>query len=287
MVVDRSSETRRAQGEPRHVIDDDDLAECPEPPVPDAEEGERCDVKGEPTANSPTFLSPMVDTYLSKDHLMHGMDDQDHASYNTTPPARLLMNSNNSGREPFAYGGIGSHQSNLQSIPQYELSSIYAHGQSLEHQLYQRPDGSVPGTQQRAEFSAHTLRSSHPSAVSQWIATGPPDFCFPTQYQGMPSQAPAMQPVAGEQPIHDDGTYQVHQHDPNQSIQYNIPVFEHETPHPAFSEARGISTHRWSHLAYRPASSNQIPISLLNDISLPSGGGQLYQSRLRELSEFE
>src|SRR5436305_613060 len=41
MVVDRSSDTRRAQGEPKHVIDDDDSVECPEPRCSHVEDDDR------------------------------------------------------------------------------------------------------------------------------------------------------------------------------------------------------------------------------------------------------
>ena len=287
MVVDRSSETRRAQGESKHIIDDDEPVECSEPRCSDTEDGERSDVKAELTPNSSTLSSPIPDTHLDKDQLMHGMDHHARALYDTAPPAPSTMKSNFSGQLPLAYDGIANHHSNLQRIPPYEPSSVYAHGQLLEHQLYQCADGSVSGLYQRADFSAHTLHTSQSPSMSHWPATGPPDFCFPTQYQGMPSQAPAMQSTASEQPVLDESTYQIHQQDPNQAIHYNMPIFKHQPSQPSLSEAREMSTPRWSHLAYRPASSNQTPISHLNDISLSSTSEQLYQARLRDLSDFE
>jgi hypothetical protein len=286
MVVDRSSDTRRAQGESKHVIDDDDPVECLEPRCSDAEDDERADPKGELTPASSALSSPVIDTHLSKDHLMHGMDDQDRMLYDTAPPSRLMMKSNFSGQLPLTYDGLVNHHSNLHSIPPYEPSSVYAHGQALEHQLYQRTNGSVPGLPQRAEFSTHTLHTSQPPSMTHWPVTGPPEFCFPTQYQGMPSQAPTLQSTTSEQSVLDDGAYQVHQQDRNQTIHYNMSIFDHATQ-TGFSEAREMSTPRWSHLAYRPASSNQIPVSHLNDISLPSTSEQMYHARLRELSEFE
>jgi hypothetical protein len=289
MVVDRSSDTRRAQGEAKHVIDDDDddddddPVDFPEPRCSDAEDDERSDLKTELTPTSSALSSPVTDTHLGKDDLMHGMDHQDRLLYDTAPPTRLMMRSNYSGQLPLTYDGMVNHHSNLQSIPPYEPSSVYVHGQALEHQLYQRTDGPVSGLHERAGFSTHTLHTSQSPSLSHWPATGPPDFCYPTQYQGMPSQAPAMQSTTGEQPVLDDGAYQVHQQDHN----YNMPIFDHDPPQQGFSEAREMSTSRWSHLAYRPVSSNQIPISHLNEMSLPSASEQLYQARFRELSDFE
>jgi hypothetical protein len=286
MVVDRSSDTRRAQGESKQVIDDDDPIEGLEPRGSDAEDDERADPKVELTPNSSAISSPAIDTHLNKDHLMHGMDHQDRLLYNTVPPTRLTMKSNYSGQLPLTYSDLVNDHPNLQSIPPYETSSVYAHGQALEHQLYQRTNGSVPGLPPRAEFSTHTINSSQSPSMNHWPVTGPPSYCFPTQYQGLPSQAPAMQSTTSEQPVLDDGTYQVHQQDQNQTIHYNMSIFDHPAQ-TGFSEAREMSTPRWSHLAYRPASGNQIPISHVNEISLPSTSEQLYQARLRELSDFE
>jgi hypothetical protein len=287
MVIDRSSDTRRAQGESKHVIDDDDSAECPEPRCADVEDDERPEPKAEPIPTSSALPSPMVDTHQTKDHLMHAMDPQDRMLYDTTPPTRLTTKSNFSGQLPFTYDGlVNNHLSNLQSVPSYEPSSAYAHGQVLEHHTYQRADGSVPGLPQRAGFSTHTLPASSSPSMSHWPANGAPDFCFHTQYQGMPSQAPNMQSTTSEQPVLDTGTYQIHQQDPNHTIHYNMSIFNQATQS-GFAEAREMSTPRWSHLAYRPASNNQMPISHLHDISLPSNAEQLYQARLRELSDFE
>lgn len=286
LVVDRSSETRRAQGESKHVIDDDDSVECPEPHCSEVEDDERSEPKAEATPTSSALSSPVVDTHQGKDHLMHAMEPQDRMLYDTAPPTRLTMKSNYSGQLPLLYDGlVNNHHSNLQSVPSYEPLSVYAHGQALDHHPYHRANGSVSGLPQRADFSTHTLpeSSSPPPSMSHWPANGTPDFCFPTQYQGMPSQAPAMQSTASEQPVLDTGTYQIHHQDPNHAIPYNMSIFDQATQS-GFAEAREMSTPRWGHLAYRPASSNQIPISHLHDI--PSTSEQLYQARLRQLSDF-
>ena len=188
---------------------------------------------------------------------------------------------------PISYDRLANHHSNLQSMPQYVPTSVYAHDQAPEHHLYQRTNESVSGLQQRADFSSNTLLTSQPTPMSHWPVTEPPDFCFPTQYHGMPSQAPAMQSTTSEQPILNDCAYQVHQQDPNQAIQYLIPIFDHHPPQTAFSEAREMGASRWSHLVYRPASSSQTCISHLNDISGAPTTEQLRQARLRELSDFE
>jgi hypothetical protein len=286
MVVDRSSDTRRAQGESKQVIDDDDPIEGLEPRCSDAEDDDRADPKAELTPNSSAISSPVIETQLRKDHVMHGMDHQDHLLYDTAPPTRLMMKSNYSGQLPLIYSDLVNDHPNLQGIPPYESSSLYAHGQALEHHLYQRTNGSVPGLPQRAEFSTHTINSSQSSSMNHWPVTGPPGFGFPTQYQGLPSQAPTIQSTISEQSILDDGTFQVHQQDQNQTIHYNMSLFDHQVQ-TGFSEAREMSTPRWSHLPYRPASSNQIPISHLNEISLPPTSEQMYQARLRDLSDFE
>ena len=286
MVVDRSLDTRRAQGEPKDVIDDDDPGECAEPRSSDAEEGEQSSIKAEITPTSSVLSSPVADARLNKDQPMHGMDDQDRLTYDMTPPARLIMKSSYHGPVPLAQDDTVSHHLNQHGIPQYEPSSVYSHGQPLEHQLYQRTDGTVPELQRRDDFSSHTLRHPPTSTMGHWLPTGPPDFCFPTQYQGMPSHVPTMQSTAGEQSVHDDDTYQVHQQESNQAINYTIsPIFD-QTTHPGFTEARDMNTPRWNQLAYRPASSSQVPISHVNDISLHSGSEQLYQARLCGLSDF-
>lgn len=287
MVVDRSSDTRRAQGEPKHIIDDDDPVECPEPRGSQAEDDRPADTKAELTPTSPILSSPVTDSYLSKDQVMHGTDHQDRLLYDTVPQGRFMMKSTYSEQLPISYDRLTNHHSNLQSMPQYVPMSVYAHGQALEHHLYQRTNRSVPGLQQRVDFSSHALLTSQPTPMSHWPVTEPPDFCFPTQYQGMHSQAPAMQPTTSEQPILDDGPYQVHQQDPNQAIQFAMPIFDHHPPQTGFSDAREICTPRSGHLAYRPASSSQTSISHLNDISVPPTTEQLYQVRLHEHSEFE
>jgi hypothetical protein len=287
MVVDRSSDTRRAQGEPKHIIDDDDPAECPEPHDFQAEDDQPADLKAELTPTSSILSLPVTDSHLSKDQVMHGMDHQDRHLYDTAPSGQFMMKSTYSEQLPTSYDRLDNHHSNLQSMPQYVPTSVYAHGQALEHHLYQRTNESVSGLLQRADFSSQALLTSQPTPMSHWPVTEPPDFCFPTQYQGMPSQAPAMQSTTSEQPILDDGAYQVHQQDQNQAIQYPMPIFDHHPPQTAFSEAREMSTSRWNHLAYRPASSSQTSTSHLNDISVPPTTGQLYQARLRELSDFE
>jgi hypothetical protein len=287
MVVDRSSDARRAQGEPKHIIDDDDLVECPEPPGFQAEDDQPADVKVELTPTSSILSSPATDSHLSKDQVMHGMDHQDRLLYDTAPSGRFMTKSTYSEQLPISYDRLANHHSNLQSMPQYVPMSVYTHSQALEHRLYQRTNESVPGLQQRASFSSHALLTSQPNPMSHWPVTAPPDFCFPTEYQGMSSQAPAMQSATSEQPILDDGAYQVHQQDPNQAIQYPIPIFNHHPPQTAFSEAREMDTSRWNHLAYRPASSSQTCISHLNGISGPPTSEQLYEARLREFSDFE
>jgi hypothetical protein len=287
MVVDRSSDTRRAQGEPKHIIDDDDPVECPESRGFQAEDDQPTDMKAEHTPTSSILSSPVTDSQLSKDQVMHEMDHQDRLLYDTAPSGRFMMKSTYSEQLPISYDRLTNHHSNLQSMPQYVPTSVYAHGQALEHHLYQRTNASVPGLQHRADFSSHALLTSQPTPMSHWPVTDPPDFCFPIQYQGMPSQAPAMQSTTSEQPILDDSAYQVHQQDPNQAIQYSMPIFDHHRPQTAFSEAREMDTSRWSHLAYRPASSSQTSISHLNDISISPTAEQLYQARLRELSDFE
>jgi hypothetical protein len=286
MVVDRSSDTRRAQGEPKHIIDDDDPVECPEPRSFQAEDDQPTDMKAEPPPTSSILSSPVTDSYLSKDQVMHGTDHRDRLLYDTVPSGRF-MKSTYSEQLPISYDRLTNHHSNLQSMPQYVPMSVYARGQALEHQLYQRTNGSIPGLQQRADFSSHALLTSQPTPMSHWTVTEAPDFCFSTQYQGMHSQAPAMQPTTSEQPILDDGPYQVHQQDPLQAIQFPMPVFNHHPSQTAFSETREVGTPRWGHLAYRPVSSGETSISHLNDISIPPTTEQLYQARLREHSEFE
>ena len=287
MVVDRSSDTRRAQGEPKHIIDDDDPVECPEPRGFQAEDDQPADMKAELTPASSMLSSPVTDSHPSKDQVMHGMGHQDRFLYDTAPSGRFMTKSTYSEQLPISYDRLGNHHSNLQSMLQYVPTSVYAHGQALERHLYQRTNESVSGLQQRADFSSNALLTSQPTPMSHWPVTAPPDFCFPTQYQGMSSQAPAMQSTTSEEPILDDCAYQVHQQDPNQAIQYPMPIFDHHPPQTAFSEAREIGTPRWSHLVYRPASSGQTCISHLNDISGPPTTEQSYQVRLRELSDYE
>jgi hypothetical protein len=289
MVVDRSSDTRRAQGEPKHIIDDDDPVDCPEPRGFQADDDQPANMKAELTPTSSMLSSPVTDSHPSKDQVMHGMDHQDRFSYDTAPSGRFMTKSTYSEQLPISYDRIGNHHSNLQSMPQYVPTSVYAHGQALEHHLYQRTNESVSGLQQRAGFSSSSLLTSQPTPMSHWPVTEPPDFCFPRQYQGMSSQAPAMQSRTCEEPIFDDCAYQVqvHQQDPHQAIQFPMPIFDHHPPQTAFSEAREIGTPRWSHLVYRPASSGQTCISHPNDISGSPTTEQLYQPRLRELSDYE
>src|SRR5947209_2545721 len=186
-----------------------------------------------------------------------------------------MMKSTYHEQSPISYDRLTNHHSNLQSMPQYVLTSVYAHGQALEHHLYQRTNGSLPGLQHRADFSSHALLTSQPPPMSHWSVTNPPGFCFPIQYQGMASQAPAMQSTTSEQPILDHSAYHVHQQDLNQAIQYSMPVFDHHPPQTAFSEEREMDTPRWSHLAHRPVSSSQTSISQLNDISISPTTEQL------------
>jgi len=287
MVVDRSSDTRRAQGEPKHIIDDDDPVECPEPHGFQAEDDQPANMKAELTPTSSMLSSPVTDSHLSKDQVMHGMDHQDRFLYDTSPSGRFMTKSTYSEQLPISYDRLGNRHSNLQSMPHYVPPSVYAHGQALERHLYQPTNESVSGLQQRADFSSNALLTSQPTPMSHWPVTEPPDFRFLTQYQGMSSQAPAMQSTTSEEPILDDCAYQVHQQDPHQAIQYPIAVFDHHPPQTTFSEAREMSTPRWSHLVYRPASSGQTGISHLNDISGPPTTDQLYQARLRELSDYE
>jgi hypothetical protein len=287
MVVDRSSDTRRAQGEPKHIIDDDDPVEGPEPRGFQAEDDQPADMKAELTPTSSILSSPVTDGYLSKDQVMHGTDHQDRLLYDTVPSGGFMTKSTYSEQLPISYDRLTNHHSNLHSMPQYVPMGAYAHGQALEHHLYQRTNRSVPGLQQRADFPSHALLTSQPPPMSHWPVTEPPDFCFPTQYQGIHSQVPAMQPTTSDQSILDDGSYQVHQQDPHQAIQYPIPIFDHHPPQTAFSEAREMITPRWGYLAYRPASSSQTSISHLNDISGPPTTEQLYQARLREHLECE
>lgn len=280
MVVDRSSDTRRAQGEPEHAINDDDPAECLETRCSDAEDEECADLKPELTPNSSTLSSPGVGADLRNDHIMHGMDHQDHLSYDTAPPAQLMLKPDYSGQLPLTYASIVSHHA-------YEASSMYTHNQRPGPQLHQRANGSVPGLDRRADFSTPTLHTSQPPSMSHWPATGPSDFGFPTQYQGIPSQAPTTQSMTSESPVLDDGSYRVHEQDQTRIIDYNMPLFNHHPPPPAFSEACNMASPRWSHLAYRPALSNQIPFSQLNDTSLSATSEQMYQERLCELSDLD
>src|SRR2546423_3773791 len=163
MVVDRSSDIRRAQGEPKRIIDDDDddddeeeeeeegeegkddPVEYSEPRCSDAEDGERPAMKAEPTPVSSTFSSPAAEAQLDKDHLMQGMDHRARPLHDMTPSASLVMKSDFPGQLPLAYGGTADHHSNLQSIPPYEPLSVYGQGQLLEQQLHQRANGSVSG----------------------------------------------------------------------------------------------------------------------------------------------
>ena len=218
---------------------------------------------------------------------MHAMDPQDRMLYDTAPPTCLTTKSSFSRQLPLAYDGpISSHPSSLQSISSYEPPSVYAHGPVLEHRPYQCANGSVPALPQRADFATDTLPPSPPPSMSRWPANGASNFCFPTRYQGMQSQAPTMQSPTGDQPVLDTGAYPMHHPDPNHTIPYNMSIFDQATQS-GFAEAREMSTPRWSHLAYRPASSNQVPISHLHNISLPPTSEQFYQARSRQLSDFD
>jgi hypothetical protein len=244
-------------------------------------------MKAELTPTSSILSSPVTDSYLSKDQVMHSTDHQDRLLYDTVPSGGFMVKSTYSEQLPISYDRLTNHHSNLQSMPQYVPMSVYARGQALEHHLYQRTNGSIPGLQQRADFSSHALLTSQPTPMSHWPVTEAPDFCFPTQYQGMHSQAPAMQSTTSEQPILDDGPYQVHQQDPHQAIQCPMPIFDHHPLQTAFSETQETSTPRWAHLAYKPVSSSETSIPHLNNISIPPTTEQLYQARLHAHSEFE
>src|SRR4051794_27134192 len=163
MVVDRSSDTRRAQGEPKHIIDDDDPVECPEPRDFQADDDQHTDMKAEHTPTSSILSSPVTDSQLSKDQVMHDMDHHDRLLYDTAPSGRSTY----SEQLPNSYDRLTNHHSNLQSMPQYAPTSAYAHGQALEHHLCQRTNNtSVPGLQHRADFSSHHLLTSQPTPMS-------------------------------------------------------------------------------------------------------------------------
>jgi hypothetical protein len=244
-------------------------------------------MKPEVTPTSSILPSPVTDSHLGKEQVMHSMDRQDRTLYDTAPSGQFMMKSTYSEQLPISYDRLTNHHSNLQSAPQYIPISAYAHSQALEHHLYQHTDGSVPALQQQADFPPHALLTPQLTPMSRWPATEPPEFCFPMQYQGMHSQAPVMQSTTSEQPILDDGPYQVHQQDPNQAIQYPMPIFDHHPPQTAFPEAQEMSTSPLGHLAHRTAPSSQTSIPHLNDISVSPTTEQLYQARLREHSDFE
>lgn len=129
MVVDRSSDTRRAQGEPKHIIDDDDdddPPDCPEPRSFQAEDDQPADMKAELTPTSSILSSPITDSNLSQNEVMQGMDHQDRLLYDTAPSGRFMMKSTYSEQLPISYDRLTNHHTSLQSMPQYVPMSAYA-----------------------------------------------------------------------------------------------------------------------------------------------------------------
>lgn len=281
MVVDRCEATRRAQGEPKNVIDDEDEIDSAETRVSEDEEIEDgLDIKPELTPNSSTLPSPILNAHAPQDHSYQDIVEQNRHSYDTTPPATLDMRRNYITRlSHHSYGDLPEYHPPM-LVSQYETPNLYANPQPLRHQLYQQMDGSVSAVPPRQDYQQHAIATSQESPISNWAVES--QFFYPVQYVGTPSQAPPMQPVMGEQNVFDDGIYQTRQqHDPMHALQYNTPIFNH--PPPQFAETRDSNTSRW--MAFRPASSTPMP--QLTGVTTPTESENSYQIRMRgELQEF-
>ena len=280
-VVDRCEATRRAQGEPQNVIADEDESDVPGTITPDDDEDEEetSAIKPEMTPTS-TFSSPALTTHVRKEPSTRSIGGQNHQTYEMAPPGSLMMKSDFDVQASHPFGGMPEHHQNMQSVSHYDSPNLYTHVQPIDHPMYQRMDGSISEVQSRPDFVTHAMQSSQDSPMNHWPATAPPEFYYPTQYLGAPSQAPPMQPTTSEQSVFGESVYQARQHDPNQPLHYTA-IFDH--PPPSFSEGHESSTPRW--MAFRPASNTPVPH--LTSVNTPSPNEPLYQHRLREYQDFE
>ncbi len=282
-VVDRCEATRRAQGEPQNVIADEDEIDVPGSTTPDDNgEDEASDIKAELTPTSSKLSSPALTMHARGEASYPGPLGQGHQSYEMAPPGPLIMKPDYRGQSSHPFGGMPEHHQNLQSVSQYDSPNMYTHVQPLDHdhQMYQDIDGPVSQVQSRADFVTHAMQTSQESPMGNWPATAPPEFYYPTQYLGGPSQAPSMQSTTSEQSIFDENPYQARQHLPNQPMHYTT-IFDQ--PLPTFSEGRDSSTSRW--IAFRPASNTPVPH--LTSVNTPNPNETLYQHRLRDFQDFE